>query len=429
MTSGVRKYPTRPLKCYERMVEIRSQIGKDTFSANERGKPLVLGGEGGGHALYAAFDAEVIPAMPTGRDMRDLSLLSKLNQAAEAKGFTRDCCSTLRIALGAYYTGTFALNAKTGKQLHPDIIVNIIMCQGQLKSHQIHGENFGIPVIDIESPLITHDTELTKVRFIEQLHIAIEEMEKALGKECDDEKLIQGTINEWRVRRSMSEIAMLQQTVPAPLKLRNLGSFLVFLFRGASHRSDVADFFELALEDVRERVRDGIAGFENERFRLLHEGNLPWYPATGDILRYPEGHGGVYIGSMNNFAIGGCFTVDEQGHWRPAPAPWERGREIKSREDALEEISGFVLGHPFFQLFERAEHRLTIAKDWKVDGVVLGMDRGCVGVTSGLLESALLLKESGIPAVTYETSSSVPSDFDEKTYQRLMDRLMESLEG
>lgn len=429
MTTKMKKYPTRPLEFYDKMIEVRGQIAKDTFSARERGKVLVLGGEGGGNALYSAFNAEVIPAMPTGRDMRDLKLLGKFNNAAEAKGFSRDCCSTLRIALGAFYMGQFAQNIKTGENLKPDIAVNIALCQGQIKSHQIHSENFGIPVVDIEMPLITHDPKQAKKHFIQELNMAIEKMEKALGRKCDDEKLIEGTINEWRVRRSMSEIAMLQKTIPAPLKTRNLGSLLVFIFRGATYRSDVADLIEFALEDVKERVKDGIAAFENERFRLLHEGNLPWFPVVADILRYPEKFGGVYVGGLANFAMSGCYSVDEDGHWETALAPWERGREIKTREDALDETAGFIIGQPFYQLFERPEHRLSVAIDWKIDGAVLGMDRGCVGVTSGLLESANLLKENGILSVCYETSSSVPSDFDRKGYERLMDRLMESLEG
>lgn len=429
MTTEKKKYPSRPLEFYDKMIELRSRLVKDTFAAPERGKVLVLGGEGGGNALYGAFNAEVIPAMPTGRDMRDLKLLAKLNDAAEARGFTKDCCSTLRIALGAFYLGQFAKNAKTGENLKPDIAVNVVLCQGQIKSHQIHSENFGIPVIDIELPMIYRDREQAKKYFIQELHMAIEKMEKALGRKCDDEKLIEGTINEWRVRRAMSEIAMLQQTVPAPLKNRHLGGLLVFIFRGAAYRSDVADFCEFALEDVKERVKDGIAAFENEKFRLLHEGNLPWFPKVSDILRYPEQYGGVYVGGLVYFAMSGCFNVDEDGRWKPALAPWERGGEIKTREDALDEIAEFIVGQPFYQIPERPEHRVSVAKDWKIDGAVLGLDRGCVGVTSGLLESALLLKENGVLSVCYETSSSVPSDFDQKGYEGLVDRLMESLEG
>ncbi|MDY7031883.1 MAG: 2-hydroxyacyl-CoA dehydratase [Thermodesulfobacteriota bacterium] len=429
MASATAKYPTRPLESFAKLKEVRRQVGKDTFSANERGKVLILGGEGGCCALYGAFDAEVYPAMPTGKDMRDLNLLNKLNEAAEAKGFTRDCCATLRIALGAYHAGTFGLNAKTGEQIRPDIAINLIICQGQVKSHQLHGENFGIPVIDIECPWIPHNMELAKKRFIETLYMTVEKMEKVLDKKCDDEKLIRGTINEWRVHRSMSEMVLLQKTVPAPVKQRNLASFSTLITRGATFRSDVADFYELALEEVKERVKEGIAGFENERFRLFHEGNLPWHIGIGDILRYPEKYDGTYIGSLSLFGFGGCFVTDEQGSWHAASAPWEMGREIRSREDAFDELAELYVGQPFFQLFHRSEHRLSLAKDCKIDGVVLALDRGCVGITSGLLESALLLKEGGIPAVCYETSSSIPADFDEKGYHRLMDRLMESLEG
>ncbi len=422
------KYPTRPLEYFTKMKELRRSIARDTFSAKERGKPVIMGGEGGVHALYAAFDAEVIPAMPTGRDMRDINWVIKLNQAAEDRGYGKDCCATLRIALGAHFLGTFGLDKTRGKHLSPDVIVNLIICQGQIKSHQLHAEYLGIPNINIELPFFTHSPELAKKNFINQCHQAVEKLERVLGRKCDDEKLVEGTKRELRIRISMAKIALLQKTIPAPLKLRHMSSLMAFQLRGVTHRKDVADFYDLVLEEVKQRVSDGIAACENEEFRLFHEGSLPWYTKLGDVLRYPERYGAVYIGSLNNFGIGGCFIIDEQGCWDVAPASWEMGQGIKSREDAFEALAEACLNYsPFSRLFMRSELRLSAAKDWKVDGVVLALDRGCVGLTSGLYESALVIKEAGIRATCYETSSTYPPDFDEKGYQGLMDSFIETL--
>ena len=428
MPTVTAKYPTRPLEYFAKMKELRRIISKDTFTAKERGKPVVMGGEGGLHALYAAFDAEVIPAMPTGREMRDLNRVVELNAAAEAKGFGKDCCSTLRIALGAHFLGTLGLDTNTGKQLHPDVVVNMIICQGQIKSHQLHAEYLGIPNVNIEFPFFTHNTELAKKHFIDQCHQAVENLEQVLGRKCDDEKLVEGTKLELRCRQNMARIVLLQKTVPAPLKQRHIGSLTAFHFRGVTYRQDVADFYELALEEVKERVRNGIAACENEQFRLFHEGSLPWYSKLGDLLRYPERYGGVYIGSLNNFGVGGCFIIDEQGHWEVAQTPWEIGNEIKSREDAFEALAdAFLTYSPFYQLFQRCELRLSAAKDWKVDGVVFALDRGCVGITSDLFESAIKVKEGGIRSTSYETSSTYPLDFDEKGYERLIDTFLDTL--
>ncbi|KAF0119733.1 MAG: putative 2-naphthoyl-CoA reductase beta subunit [bacterium] len=201
------KYPTRPLEYFAKMKELRRSIARDTFTAKERGKPVVMGGEVGFHALYAAFDAEVIPAMPTGREMRDLDWVIKLNQAAEVRGYGKDCCSTLRIALGAHFLGTFGLDAKTGEHLYPDVIVNMIICQGQIKSHQLHAEYLGIPNISIELPFYFQSQEIAKKYFIDQCHQAVEKLEKALGRKCDDEKLVEGSKRELRTRLTMAKIA------------------------------------------------------------------------------------------------------------------------------------------------------------------------------------------------------------------------------
>ncbi|MDP6510460.1 MAG: 2-hydroxyacyl-CoA dehydratase family protein, partial [Dehalococcoidia bacterium] len=326
-------YPTRPMDCFSKMKELRRKVAWDTWNSRENGRPLALSGEVGATSILGAFDAEILPSMPTGREMRDLDWVVKLNEAAETKGYGRDCCATLRIALGAHFLGTFGLIPGKEERLNPDVVFSLALCQGQMKAHQSYADHMGIPTTHIELPYShPRPAELTDY-FLAQSHDAIEHLEKVFGRPCDDEKLIEGVKNEWRSRLAMARIAEAQKAVPAPLKLKNFISFVVFEWRGWNHRAEVADFYEMAQAEVEERVREGIAGFGGEKVRLLHEGVLPWF--SNQVLRYPEKYGGTYVASWTHFTNSGAFYQDEEGHWRVPSPPWERGLELKDRDSAL----------------------------------------------------------------------------------------------
>lgn len=417
-------YPTRPLECFERMKELRRQVAWDTWRCRERGRPLALSGEVGCTAILGAFDAEIIPSMPTGREMRDLDWVVKLNEAAESRGYGRDCCATLRIALGAHFLGTFGLVPGTEQRLVPDVVYSMALCQGQIKAHQSYSDHMGIPTVHIELPYShPRPAELTGY-FVGQCHEAVERLEKLLGRPCDDGKLIEGVRNEWRSRVAMGRIALAQQAVPAPLKLKNYISFMVFAWRGWNHRPEVAEFYEMALAEVEQRVREGIAGFPQERVRLMHEGTLPWF--SNNVLKYPEKYGGSYVASWTHFANSGAFYMDGAGHWQVPLAPWERGVEIRDRESAFQSLAElylpYLLGN---HVMERPDHRLGLARDWKLDGAVYSLDRGCIGMATVQLETVLLFKEAGIPVVSYEMSCTNPADFDEGYYHASIDAFMD----
>ncbi|MEE9203282.1 MAG: 2-hydroxyacyl-CoA dehydratase family protein [Dehalococcoidia bacterium] len=417
-------YPTRPLECFSKMKELRRKVAWDTWNSRDNGRPLALSGEVGATAILGAFDAEVLPSMPTGREMRDLDWVVKLNEAAETKGYGRDCCATLRIALGAHFLGTFGLIPGKEERLVPDVVFSLALCQGQMKAHQSYADHMGISTVHIELPYShPRPAELTDY-FLSQCHDAIERLEKAFGRPCDDEKLIEGVRNEWRSRLAMARIAEAQKVVPAPLKLKNFISFVVFAWRGWNHRPEAADFYEMALAEVEERVREGIAGFGGEKVRLLHEGTLPWF--SNQVLRYPEKYSGTYVASWTHFTNSGAFYQNDEGHWQVPPAPWERGLELKDRDSALRALAELYL--PYLMnnfVMERPEHRLSLAQDWNIDGAVYALDRGCIGMVTVQLESVLLFKEAGIPVVSYEMCCTNPADFDEGYYQTSIDAFMD----
>ena len=78
---------------------------------------------------------------------------------------------------------------------------------------------------------------------------------------------------------------------------------------------------------------------------------------------------------------------------------------------------------------ERPEHRLGLVRDWKLDGAVYSLDRGCIGMATVQLETVLLFKEAGIPVVSYEMSCTNPADFDEGYYHTSVDAFMDRWRG
>lgn len=425
--SNTALYPTRPLECFKRMKELRRQIAIDTYSCRKKGKSLAMSGEVGGTAILGAFDIEVLPSMPTGAELEDKEWVLKLNEASEAQGYNRDCCAILRIAIGSQLMGTYGQDKKTKELLKPDFVYSMIFCQGQIKAHQVYAEMLGIPSIHIEIPHSDDNLGDFEVYLLDQFQEAVDRLEQLMGRKCDEEKLVEGVRNDWRCRLAMARIAELQKVVPAPIRLKNLISFGVFQWRGMTHRSDVADFYELALAEVKQRVADGIAGCGTERFRLTHEGTPPWY--KNSVFSYPEKHGAPYTGSWTHFTNFGCFNVTDSWHLEVPRAPWERNIKINSRDSALKSLAELYMHYHLYRLIlKKPEMRIVMARDWKIDGAVLALDRGCIGMTSSALESSWMLKQAGIPAITYEVSCANPIDFQEDAYQGLIDLLVEQLQ-
>jgi benzoyl-CoA reductase subunit B len=310
----------------------------------------------------------------------------------------------------------------SGERLIPHFHLDALGCQGQIKAAALYSHYYNIPSFYLELPLSPEQSDY----LVSQLYDAIEWMERVTGKEYNDELLIEAVYNEWRTRVRFGRIIEFQKTIPAPLTQKNLASFAVLLWRAAGYRREVSDFFQLALDEVRERAQNQIAALSTERFRLIHEGPNTWYPST--VFKYPQKYGAIYIGSWLYFTEFGAFSVREDGSFYVPRTPEERGIQLKTREDALQSLAELFLNcNQRFLVEERVEQRLKLAEDWHADGVVFALDRGCPGNTCASMETILAMKQKGIPVLTYDTACANPGEFAEAEYQSRMDAFLESL--
>jgi benzoyl-CoA reductase subunit B len=70
---------------------------------------------------------------------------------------------------------------------------------------------------------------------------------------------------------------------------------------------------------------------------------------------------------------------------------------------------------------------LQIAKQWHLDGVMLHLNRGCEGLSCGIMENKLGISKAGIPVMTFEGNMGDEREFDEKRVVTRIDSFMETL--
>ena len=55
---------------------------------------------------------------------------------------------------------------------------------------------------------------------------------------------------------------------------------------------------------------------------------------------------------------------------------------------------------------------LDLVKNWKVDGVIIHLNRGCEGTAVGQMEVRRFLADNNIPSMTYEGNLADDREFD-----------------
>jgi benzoyl-CoA reductase subunit B len=270
-----------------------------------------------------------------------------------------------------------------------------------------------------------HDPKIDYV--LTQMQEAIEWMQKVTGRPYDDERLIEAVQNEMRTLSTWAKICELNQTVPAPLDEKSMYSLFVM---GTLQKcsGEVADFYDELYDEVKDRVARGIAAVSNERCRLISDHQPPW--GFLRIFRYLEKFGAVSVGSLYTFGLAGTWHWTDDRRWVPRLTPMELGLDIPDRETALRMCAEWNASKPqeaFYDPSLKTEMMLAIVNQWKVDGVMLHLNRGCEGGSCGIMQNRDELITAGVPVTTFEGNMADESEFDEVRIRTHIEAFMETL--
>lgn len=420
------RYPTRPLECWAKLRELRRKYAKHTWEAQEHGGlvvaaqlpaiPLVAGLSDFARRIYGPY---------FNKAMREPEVLRQFHEAADARGFPRgDMCSSMHHQIGQMLLGLTQIDPISGASRPVDFVFETNFCHSAAKTAQIAGEVLGVPYFVLDVP---HMGGEAVQRYVAgQLADAIGWMEEVTGRTFDDGRFLEAMVNWWRRGVAYARVGECLKAIPAPIDYWQVRALRVPAQVGG-HTAEVAEFYEMTLAEVQERVREGISAFGMETCRLSHDGEELFYAEKfmGDtVLRY----GAAFVVGDVGFNTG-LWQIDEDGSWRPAPSLEAMGVSLRTREDGIGLLArAFVDYGPIFhclRLDQRPTQVVKRVRDWHAQGAILHLDIGCRGMAPGILEAKMALEREGIPTVTYEASNSDPRDF---TPTQVTDRLESFLE-
>jgi len=430
-------YNSKPFDSWKLAKELRANHYREIAeSRTDAGKKLLIGGGTesmiglpAGLGDYVFFGGEPYAASFSAGDPQGAI---ECMEATESFGLARDLCSYFRNYVGSLLLDRYYFGGPFPKA---DFYLQTHFCDTHAKWYQLVSEKVGVPYHSTDLlPYRWDETEDGKKQKVEyltgQLLDAIDWMVKTTGRVYEDELLIQAVKNEFRCTSLWAQCAVLNQNVPAAMDEKSMYSFyiLAVLIR---HRPEAVRFYEILLDEMKDRVANHIAAVPTERFRLLHDSQPPWYALH--IFRYLEKFGVACVGANYEYGLSGGWDYKEGEYLRPAVPPQDRGVPLKTREDACRALAQWWLDYHLLARGIRfsgpGKNNLIVQtiKDWNCDGLMIHLNRGCEGLATGQMEVRLALTEAGIPVMTYEGNVGDPREFDEPRTLARIDAFMESV--
>ncbi|MBI4288608.1 MAG: benzoyl-CoA reductase, bzd-type, subunit O [Chloroflexi bacterium] len=422
-------YKTRPLKMWQKAKELRLKFFKDIQTAKENGKTLVLVDSGSFIELPAGLEGHAcLEGHPYGATVgMDLDFARECAEEVEARGYARDLCVYTRNFWGSMFRNRYYFG---GEFPRPDFCIKRSLCDTESKWLQVCCEHFNMPSFYIDFPLYPdRRTGKEDIEYLAtQMSDCIEWMEKITGQKYNDDKFIHAAHNEFRTTSLWAEICTLNKAIPAPLDQKTIYT-LYFPTVVSRYEDDTVHFYEELLAEVKDRVSDHIAALATERCRLWDDGIPPWYFLK--LYRYLERYGAVVLGSIYTYTLHGAWEDQPDDSWGRATTPEERGMPLKTRDDALRALALWYLEKPIYPGMclpgPKSEQLLRIIREWRIDGMMMHMNRGCEGLSLGAMEQRLALLKAGVPVTVYEGNSADKREFDENQVLDRLDAFMESL--
>ncbi|MBI4987383.1 MAG: benzoyl-CoA reductase, bzd-type, subunit O [Rhodocyclales bacterium] len=424
-------YPTEQLKCWKKAKELREQYYINFAKAKEKGGLRWSGSAWALDAIPAGLGNDVysLTGEPYGATIAvDKKFNKECQDAAESYGFARDLCAYMRTYWGSIILNKYPFGGEFPK---PDFNFQTQICCSHAKWYQAASKlEHDTPTFFIDVSVGAYkDLTTERLDYVTNQGLeACEWLEKTTGRKFNDELFIEAVKNEMRSTSLWAAICAENKVKPAPLDEKTMYSLYVLATLSKSSKW-CADFYQECLDEVKDRVARGIAAVPNERCRVMSDTQPPW--GFLKVFRYLEEYGAVSIGSLYTFGLEGIWETKPDGSWGPRTLPWQKGIEMNTREQAMRLYCDWNLSKPQWQHFYdpriKTEMMKTIVKEWQVDGVMLHLNRGCEGLSIGIMENRLGLAASGIPVMTFEGNMGDEREFDLGRTQNRVDSFMETL--
>ncbi len=396
----------RKIKSVKKMREIMTDYYIDAKSARENDKKVAWITSGGPVEPLIAMD--IIPVYPEnhGAMIGASKMGGELCEKAEEMGYSNDLCSYARsdIACSTINGGPI------GGLPDPDMLIccnNI--CGTVLKWYEVQARYYGVPLFILDTPFVhTEFPEVAKKYVKKQIEEYIDFLEEVCGKKFDYDRMRE--VGRLAVESQKLWQAVLDTTINKPSPMSAFDAFihlaLIVTLRGTQV---VVDYYKTLLDEMNERVANGISAVPNERYRLLWD-NIPvWYRMRWLSEKFAS--------------LDACLVADTY------TSAWSRYAERLDENNFLDSmVEGYTVIYLNISVAEMARIVTEMIDKYDVDGIVLHSNRSCKPYSLGQYDiQRIIQEERGISSLILETDMVDERKFSESQIETRIDAFMETI--
>lgn len=357
--------------------------------------------------LLKALDFYVLYPENHGAVCGTMRVAEDICSEAENAGYSRDVCSYARTDIGTLLSG----KTPVGRLPKPDLLMACTnICQTVLQWYRVLAHHFDVPLILIDTPFIYTEMTDHALAFVKrQLQEAIPLIEQVAGQSMDERKLDETMRLSWRASQLWMELLERCQHRPAPLSVFDQ---FIQMAPIVEMRGDAVtvDFYAAMLQEVDERIAQGIGVVKDEKKRLLWD-NLPiWYRLRylGEFLGR---HGIVIVASTYTNAWGELAAlIDPQKPWDSMARTYMYAILNRGTGDKLSTMKQMI-------------------DAYQLDGVILHSDRSCKPYSIGQMDQRdRLIQDYGVPALLLEADHNDPRSYAEEQAANRLAAFVEMLD-
>ncbi len=199
---------------------------------------------------------------------------------ANALGYSPDICSYLTSDIGSYIKGNSPLSKAYPGIVgppRPDVLVyNTNQCRDVQDWFRFYAREFKVPLLGIHTHRGVGEITRAHIDSISaQMKALVPKLEEIAGRKLDYDELKHVVGLSRQCTDLWKEVLNIAANVPSPLTFFDgtiqMGPAVVM--RGEQR---AVDYYKLLLDELRDRVKNGVAAVDGERFRIYWDGRPIW---------------------------------------------------------------------------------------------------------------------------------------------------------
>jgi bcr-type benzoyl-CoA reductase subunit B len=395
---------TVKIKSAKKMRDLMTAYYLEALSAGQNHKQVAWITSGGPVEPLVAMD--IIPVYPEnhGAMIGSAKMGEDLCAKAEDMGYSSDLCSYARADIAC----SVVKGGPIGGLPRPDMLIccnNI--CGTVLKWYEVQARFYNVPLFILDTPICHtgYSPEIAKyVRTQIDEYIAF--LETVTQRKLDPDRMNEVGKLSLEGQRLWQKVLNTTAHKPSPMSAFDAFFFLALIVTLRGTRIAV-DFYKELIEEMEQRIRDGVSSVPNEKYRLLWD-NLPvWYRLKWLSSKFSDHHACLVADTYTSAWCGTIKYIDEN-HF------------LDSMAEAYTRI------YLNIGVDQMADEVLNMIRFYDIDGFVMHSNRSCKPYSFGQMDIMRIVREkTGIPVLMIEADMTDPRSFSESQVETRIDAFME----